>query len=209
MEKKLLLWDLDYTLGNFDCIVCELGDMILPDGAPIKIQVREHIHETLQELSKDYFSVITTRSSKTYAQIALERSGLYSYFENVYTKEQLCDNITALKNYCVVFEDFGYSQDMAKEQAIIIGDMFSDRCDCVRGVSFIHQKDGHLLPAHNIVTLLSLLEKKNPLNFNNAISQLYLEGSKTHDSAFSIYKSDTLRCFIDKEYARIFNIQIS
>ncbi len=142
MIEKVICWDMDETLGSFRRIGYELaGEQSQKFEKPTGI--RHGIKECLNRLSSDgYIHFVTTLGSTSYAREALGRVGLITQFKDVLGNEVMSKGMSSrtLKNYRVVADRVGFSDDEAFANMIVIGDSYNDKPLGIDGLVFLMDK---------------------------------------------------------------------
>jgi hypothetical protein len=121
LAGRLICWDLDRTLGVFR----PLGrDRPGPPRPGPEIGVRARVREVIRALDgAGALQVITTASTPTHAEAALERAGIRGLFRRVYTGDDLISTYgPPCKDYRQVAHDFGLFGPEVGARMIVVGD---------------------------------------------------------------------------------------
>ncbi|MBI5389672.1 HAD hydrolase-like protein [Candidatus Woesearchaeota archaeon] len=171
-KPKIICWDLDFLLGNFESFSRALtGEPLSPDIIG-SWGLRPGIKETLERLAhENYMHTITTTALEWRTQELMNRLGTGHYFSKIYTRE----TITTDKDYIVVMAYFGLSLEEAQKRMVIIGDGPGDRPDPsygAAGIVFILEQNLYhdaVLFEHILADLLA----KGDGSFNRGFQAIY------------------------------------
>jgi len=123
---RIVLWDLDKTLGTFDPI----------EKGRTDIKVREGIRDILEEnQQKGILNVLTTGATRAYAERALNLAKIRPNFELIFPREIVMGYNG--KTYQDILTIYGLSAEEAEDKVAVIGDMIRDRPIDVSGLTFI------------------------------------------------------------------------
>jgi hypothetical protein len=168
MMVKVICWDLDYTLGNFDSVSAILTHNALPERLReqhtivIKepITRRHNIQQTLTRLSKaGYQHVITTSATREYAREALRITGLASQFTTIFDRDGTNPNLlTPGKRYLSVIEQLGVKNPRAN--MIVVGDAYGDIPYDTKNMVAIIEEAAYRHDARGVERVITALAEK-------------------------------------------------
>jgi len=179
LPTKLICWDMDETLGHFRGIAHALRGEEAPPS-PYPIGIRCNIAAVLEQMYEEGFvHFITTGGGLNYAGLILELTGLDVYFAEVladdalYTPEELETNTYERKRYGFALDLMEFSEERAKSDMIIIGDLHKDAPYDLDGVVFIEHESGFLYDAHLSYLLIHAFLEAGDGSFNKGFNALY------------------------------------
>ena len=171
LNEKAICWDLDDTLGNFKRLMGLFGHDV-PEYE-YKLGLKFGIKKLLTELtSKGYKHFVTTSASAEYAKLALEKSNLIDYFEEIFSRSQV-SNLDNYKQYMPVANAMGFSVKQAKSNLIIIGNAPLDRPGDLINSVFINHHRGWSIDSYVTGEIIEELIILGQGNFRKGFDKMY------------------------------------
>ena len=170
---KVICWDYDHTLGDFDKFQEKLG---IYEAKP-QPGLRYGIKNLLTQLSKEgHIHVITSVAVNEYISIGLQFTSLEGHFAKIFGKKYH-KAYPHGKYYTPVLDYFNITREKAISDVLIVGDNESDKPLDISGVVFLHHYAG-------IVYDSAVLEKiihKLGRDFKKGFDKIYSESAESKD----------------------------
>lgn len=128
-KRGFIFFDMDETLGFFRNYDGSMNDQGFPSG----IYLRPGIKNLLQTLKKNFFLCVSTAATHNYTKTVLEHSGLFNYFDRIFTRQEFVKLENSLeseneaspsgfeKKYTILMNKFNLTPEQAS-LGVVIGD---------------------------------------------------------------------------------------
>jgi hypothetical protein len=162
-RSPILCWDLDDTLGCFD----DLSQVL----------VRRDVPSVLARLTAlGWTHYLTTSSSSTRAEAALQAARLRSFFSGVFGGDQIVHGLH--KKYLPVAEALGLSPEEAKTRMVAIGDSSIDvpmdlAVVAILDREYLNESSEFLTHPRAVERILRELLERGKGNFSSGFLNLY------------------------------------
>lgn len=202
IEDKIFGWDLDHTLGNFYPIAISKRTLSPEyDEELSRTCLRKGITEFLEKLcNQNCRNVIMTQGTTAYAHEVLVSTGLDRYFVEIFDGEEI--NVGRGKLIKPLIKKIGLTDEEARKQILITGDLRDDQPADISGVVFIFHPGGYRYGADILHTTFSLLDDLGEGNFSNGFSSLYQRAHSLQSLPLSsrFYKiNDSAKLLLDQQ----------
>ena len=172
LNKKVICWDLDETLGSFKRIGYELARRDIPDFEE-PTALRHGIKDLLEKLSSEGYShFVTTSGTSDYAKEALKRTGLIGYFQEVFGRD-VVSAYDGGKKYRPVADNVGLSDEQAVSNMIVIGDAPGDKPVDLDGLVFVEHRGCHHTDSYVTAMILKKLNELGDGDFKKGFEKMH------------------------------------
>lgn len=195
--EKIIAWDLDNTLGDFSSLKY-FEDYIISFNKDKKYSIykKDNFHvnvfedfmkeydisfglapgigDFISELDRKGFSqFITTNANNLYAKTVLSFTGMYDFFTDVFSREDVFSE--SGKRYHCLLEKYGFDMEKARSDMLVFGDSMADFPVDLDGVVFIYNPSAPLIHADLLKLIVKELEDEGKGNFSRGFDVLFGE----------------------------------
>jgi hypothetical protein len=183
MDKKIIFWDMDRTLGFFDHLAYGKLANQVPECIENDFGLKDGIEGLIKDMSaKGFIHYVTTSARNDYATEALKVTGIDRYFSKVFTRESLCEDLgfghIGPKNYKYPLRDIKMDLEQSKSDVLIVGNSFNDAPYNADKIVSIIDKDQWMRASTLLDKMIKLLMDEGNGDFNKGFQKIYAGAEK-------------------------------